>query len=73
MEMTAELEAKVYELVRKYGDHGNWYNTDFFKLLYMVPEDLRLAFQWKYRADHDISNVIDFIQWIKQGGGIDGR
>ncbi len=61
-----ELKAKVRKLAAGEGKRGNWYNTKFFQLLYCLPDEVRAAFQFVYRADHDIYNVIDFINWAKR-------
>ncbi len=61
-----ELMAKVRKLAAKEGSRGNWYNTRFFMLLYCLPDEVRAAFQYVYRADRDIYNVIDFINWVKR-------
>lgn len=61
-----ELVAQVRKLAANEGRHANWYNANFFILLYHLPDDLRAAFQFMYRSDRDISNVIEFIRYVKR-------
>lgn len=61
-----ELVAKVRKLAANEGRHANWYTVKFLMLLYYLPDDVRDAFQFIYREDHDIYNAIEFIKWIKE-------
>ena len=61
-----EVMAKVRKLAANEGRHANWYNVKFFILLYHLPDEIRDAFQFMYRSVRDISEVIEFIRYIKR-------